>query len=630
MAENIMLNQIKAFEERFKLIKDPYKQVDALNEFCWLYTDSMIYTELCREKALLCQDILKTIHYPKGVAYNISCFCYYSWAKAKYEDTRRYGLQAIELFTQLGDEEGKVFALTVIAYSLIGVGNFDEAFKCAYEAIRLCETLPSSVSKGWAYYGLAILYYETKDYEAALKLHYRSDKVLKDINYVYGIARGLSFIGSIRIAQNRFEEAEKHIREAIPLYREVGHNIGLSRALNDLGVVYRKTGNYKEAEKYLDESYQIRESVGHTQGMITTSYELGELMIADNHPKEALKWLEIALKLAKETNTRSKEFQVHKAMANAYKLSGDEAKAFAHLEQFIAVYETVAGQETAQRLKQLETRMATEKAEREAELERLKNVELKEAHDIISLKNKEIVDSINYAWRIQSALLNADRLMKENLSDYFVFFKPKDIVSGDFYWARKEGDRFYIAVCDSTGHGVPGAFMSILNATYLNEAISAGINEPNEVFNHVRHRLVENISQDGQQDGMDGILLCIQNKKISYVAAYNSPLLVKGNILEELPMDKMPVGKGEKDIPFTLRTAEHKKGDMLYLYTDGYADQFGGPNGKKFKYKPLEKLLHEISELPVDEQKSVLENKFTEWKGDLEQVDDVLILGIRL
>jgi serine phosphatase RsbU (regulator of sigma subunit) len=254
--------------------------------------------------------------------------------------------------------------------------------------------------------------------------------------------------------------------------------------------------------------------------------------------------------------------------------------------------------------------------------------------ELISEKNKEILDSINYAKRIQYTLLAHEAMLKQHLPEHFVLFKPKDIVSGDFYWATASGNKFYLAVCDSTGHGVPGAFMSLLNCSFLNEAITEkSIYKPNEVLDHVRKRLIESISQDGGKDGMDGILLCFEEKnktiKITYAAANNNPVLVRNGSLQELPADKMPVGLGEKHDPFSLNSIELQKGDVLYLYTDGYADQFGGPKGKKFKYKTLNDLLLNINLKSADEQKQILNSQFESWKGTLEQVDDVCIVGIK-
>jgi len=246
-------------------------------------------------------------------------------------------------------------------------------------------------------------------------------------------------------------------------------------------------------------------------------------------------------------------------------------------------------------------------------------------------KNKEITDSIQYAKRIQGTLLATEAELQQSIPNHFILFKPKDIVSGDFYWSIKKDGVFYLAVCDSTGHGVPGAFMSLLNTSFLNEAINEkGIIQPNEVFNYVREHLISSISRDGGRDGMDGILIKLSGSNLSYAAANNDILLVRGNELIELPSDKMPVGQGEVMDSFALHEVQLQKGDMLYLFTDGYADQFGGPKGKKFKYKQLLESLVVLASKPLDEQKRQMEETFESWKGNLEQVDDVLGIGIRV
>jgi serine phosphatase RsbU (regulator of sigma subunit) len=260
---------------------------------------------------------------------------------------------------------------------------------------------------------------------------------------------------------------------------------------------------------------------------------------------------------------------------------------------------------------------------------------VKERTSELAEKNKEILDSIHYAERIQSTLLAHESLLQANMPDHFILFKPKDIVSGDFYWATRKDERFYLAVCDSTGHGVPGAFMSLLNISFLNEAITErGIEKPNEVFNYVRNHLINSISRDGGRDGMDGILINLaptpSGAVMTYVAANNDILLVRGNELIELSADKMPVGQGEILKSFSQHEIQLQKGDMLYLFTDGYADQFGGPKGKKFKYKQLLESLVELSTKPLQEQRKIMDETFENWKGNLEQVDDVLGIGIRI
>ncbi len=280
-----------------------------------------------------------------------------------------------------------------------------------------------------------------------------------------------------------------------------------------------------------------------------------------------------------------------------------------------------------------ENKILEEKVEeRTAEVVKKKD-ELEYAYHEIEEKNRDIMDSINYAKRIQYTILANEELLKENIPNHFILFQPKDIVSGDFYWATKKDNKFYLAVCDSTGHGVPGAFMSLLNISFLNEAISEkNISEPNEILNYVRERLITSVSKDGAQDGMDGILLCIdkENNEITYAAALNAPVLVSDGKLIQLSADKMPIGKGERMNSFTLFNIEMKAEDVLYLYTDGYADQFGGASGKKFKYKQLHQLLLTNNTKSLNEQNNIYLKTINDWKGNLEQVDDILVIGIKI
>jgi len=256
--------------------------------------------------------------------------------------------------------------------------------------------------------------------------------------------------------------------------------------------------------------------------------------------------------------------------------------------------------------------------------------------ELIEEKQKEIIDSINYARRIQNTLLAQHDFLNKMFQNYFIFFKPKDIVSGDFYWAaEKKSDSseqlIYLAVCDSTGHGVPGAFVSLMNISFLNEAINdKDLEQPNEIFNYVRKRLTDSISKDGQKDGFDGILICWNKTKniITYAAANNKPVISTKEGYSELPCDKMPVGIGYKNNSFTLFSIPYQKDETLYLYTDGFADQFGGPKGKKYKYKAMNEFLQKLFVTSLKDQENLINQEFNNWKGDLEQVDDVCVVGL--
>jgi serine phosphatase RsbU (regulator of sigma subunit) len=268
------------------------------------------------------------------------------------------------------------------------------------------------------------------------------------------------------------------------------------------------------------------------------------------------------------------------------------------------------------------------------EKERINELKLEIEH-----KHQEILDSVNYAKRIQSALLASKELLRDNLPEHFVFFKPKDIVSGDFYWASKLlNNQFSIVTADSTGHGVPGAIMSMLNISGLSEAINAQkLVLPNEILDYTRQRIMEHMSNDGSEeggkDGMDAVICNFDfvNNNLQFAAANNPLWLIRNGELIEFKPDKMPVGKAMGDIkPFTLKEIQLQKGDLIIMLTDGYADQFGGEKGKKFMYKPLKELLLSINNAPLLDIQHELQNTFDKWKGDIEQVDDVLIIGIRV
>ncbi len=268
-----------------------------------------------------------------------------------------------------------------------------------------------------------------------------------------------------------------------------------------------------------------------------------------------------------------------------------------------------------------------------------KNIIVEQQKEIVEEKHREITDSINYAERIQRSLLASKMILDENLKDYFVFFQPKDIVSGDFYWASNLSDgSFALVTADSTGHGVPGAIMSILNISCIEKAIeSEKLTSPAEILNHTRTKIIQTLKKDGSKeggkDGMDASLISFdfKNSILTYAAANNPIWIVRENKMLEFAADKMPIGKHDKDtISFTQHIINLQKNDVVYALTDGIPDQFGGTNGKKFMYKQLKDLLIKISNFSMQEQHETLKLSLNNWKGDLEQVDDILVIGIRI
>lgn len=255
--------------------------------------------------------------------------------------------------------------------------------------------------------------------------------------------------------------------------------------------------------------------------------------------------------------------------------------------------------------------------------------------ELIEEKQKEILDSINYAKRIQEAILPSRYSLTEHLQNGFVLYRPKDIVAGDFYWLETTADYLFIAAADCTGHGVPGAMVSVICSNALSKALlEDGILETGKILDRTRELVIEKFakSDESVRDGMDISLIRIEynGNSIQYSGANNPLWRINDNKLTEYKADKQPIGNYADPKPFTTHTLEVSKGDILYLFTDGYEDQFGGDKGKKFKASKMKEMLTEVSSLPMDQQKTLIHQRFDEWRGELEQVDDVCVIGIRI
>ncbi|MBK6521690.1 MAG: SpoIIE family protein phosphatase [Sphingobacteriaceae bacterium] len=283
------------------------------------------------------------------------------------------------------------------------------------------------------------------------------------------------------------------------------------------------------------------------------------------------------------------------------------------------------------------------------EIIEMENVVISKQKEELFDKNKEITDSINYAKRIQSSLIPKENEFTKSFKDSFVLFKPKDIVSGDFYWIYEKNNKVYYATADCTGHGVPGGFMTMLGLSFLEEIVSLDVAQnPADILNIIRDKIVSTLRQTGSaeenKDGMDVVLCCVDKEKLklTYAAANNSFYILRKDEKMEYTLienkgDKQPCGFFPDPQPFTLREVELKKDDIIYTLTDGYPDQFGGKTkeirkagGKKFRYKALEMLLIQNCELPFAKQKDLLNQAVEEWRGELDQVDDILIIGVKI
>lgn len=270
------------------------------------------------------------------------------------------------------------------------------------------------------------------------------------------------------------------------------------------------------------------------------------------------------------------------------------------------------------------------------------NLALNDKNDAITLqklliedKNKEILDSISYAKRIQSAILPSKELIEDSFADSFIIYIPKDIVAGDFYWMEQKDNKILFAAADCTGHGVPGAMVSVICNNGLNKSVREyRLTDPGKILNKTREIVLKQFekSEDEVKDGMDIALCSLEGNTLKYAGANNPLWILRKNdtAVEEIKADKQPIGQFDNPKPYTTHTIELEKGDNIYIFSDGFADQFGGEKGKKFKTLNFKNLLLSIQNHTMKEQEASIKNAFEKWKGDLEQVDDICIIGVKV
>ena len=596
--------------------------------------------------AVIYNDVLKTADeindiMIKSTAYNNLGGIYYM--QGNYMPALKNYFEALTLMEKLNDKASAATILNNIATIHLALRDFYKALEYNRKCLKVRKELNLSNDVAQSYNNIALVFAERLMLDSALIFYKSGIKSLKS-NVNHSIEAAL-YDGMSNVYARKFDLKSSYENSLKSLGIRLSSNNESEIAVGyaQMGRCHLQALRYDSALFYLEKSYNIAKKLKIKDLIKTTSGNLYKVYAGKKMFEKAF----IALEEYKNLSDRTLNKQTQKAaMQQSMKYEYEKKEALAKAEQdkkdALALEEknkqqVIISSISVILLMVLALALFILRGYRQKQKDNLiiakQKQEVEIQKELIEEHQKETIDSINYAKRIQYALLAHTDLLQKHLPEHFVLFKPKDIVSGDFYWATEHNGKFYLAVCDSTGHGVPGAFMSLLNIGFLSEAIKEkNILEPHEVLNYVRKRLIDSIGNDGQKDGMDAILICVDRSsdKIFYAAANNEPILIRDNEIIELAKDKMPVGKGEKESSFTLQSLTRQSGDVLYLYTDGYADQFGGEKGKKFKYKQLNELLLSISSENADKQNEILYSKFIDWKGELEQVDDVCIIGIKI
>jgi len=466
--------------------------------------------------------------------------------------------------------------------------------KYKYEKI-----LPNVYSNLYSNYS-DTLYPETLDFKKAIQcldslFYYASEQSdFNSIKSYYIVKSDISF------SENKYYEALKSTDKAAKIDKDMTGLIS-PEILSQFYEIHKKLKNYKKANLYLEQMVENKDSLEKLSAKEDiTKYE-SEKEFEVKQQLDSLKHLdEIRIQQA-ETKAKEEEIKTQKII---------ESVLFVGILLVIGFLGFV--------YKQLST--------------------TKKQKVVIEEKQQEISDSINYAKRIQDAMMTSSVYLKDTLPKSFIFFKPKDVVSGDFYWIYKDQEEnIFFTVADCTGHGVPGAFMSMIGTSLLNEIIiEKGIKDTDKVLYEMRAQIIKSLGQEeegAQKDGMD-ISLCklnMKNKTVEFSGAHNSLIHISGEELKTYRGDHQPVGLllGDKK-PFTKHKVKLKKDDMLYIYSDGYQDQFGGERGKKYMAAKFKNQLLKMSKETEEQQLSLLDQEFSSWIQDYEQIDDVCVMGVRV
>jgi serine phosphatase RsbU (regulator of sigma subunit)/tetratricopeptide (TPR) repeat protein len=589
--------------------------------------DSAIW---CFEKSV---EIRRRTGDKAGLAKSIANIGAIHYMKLEYKKALTYFEEAMDMETELKMPEGSLVSLNNIAqvYHMLKLNS--KALQFFKRAERVYSASGGSGDLSFTYDGLSNVYQDYNKLDSALYYSIKSKEAAESQNDLTGAAYALVNLGSL------YAHA-KRTNDALTAYQDA-----LRRALllKDKRLQLGVYGN------------------------------LAALYLEKNDLDAALVYLEKLIPLQEELNYRSNEAELEQLFAEYYYRKHDYRKAFDHLRKYKSLNDSIYNLEASRQIAEMQEKYQTEKKEKlnqalQLENEKQKTVtnyllailglsfltiagaviayrKIRHAKSVISAqkelvdeKQKEILDSIRYAKRIQFALLASDKLLRTHLPEHFVLFRPKDVVSGDFYWGIPSPEGFIYVTGDCTGHGVPGAFMSLLNISKLSEVIvEQHVRRPDLILNQVRSEIIRALNPDGtaeeSRDGMDAVIckLDVHRRRLEYASANNPFFIARNKSLITCKADKMPVGHGHDDeTPFTHNEIALEPGDVIYTFTDGYADQFGGRTGKKFKYKQFEELLLSICHEEMHVQRAKLSETFDLWRGPLEQVDDVCVIGIRI
>jgi len=603
-------------------------RLDAMNKLAW---DGYLFSQ--PDSAYYFAGLKYQFAKEKGLknymanALNIQGVSFY--LKRNYAKAIEYFRRCYKIKEEIGEKDGMARYLNNMGAVYKDQGDYPRAIDAYSRSLRLREELDDRRGQAAPLNNLGNIYRELNDNSMALDYFLRSLKIKEETGDENGASGTLGNIGLVYQDEGEHVQSMKYFTRSLAIKEKNDDKQGMGNALNNIGLNYKKQENYSKAMEYFQRSLILFVELDDKKGQSALLSNLGNIYQIQGDYYQAIKYGKNALQFAKEVGAVMDIKIASKTLYNAYKKTDQHQKALEMHEIYLSMRDSIINKEnTKAALRQqiqyeYDKEQALEDAKQEKKMalskEREKRQKLilsataiglcmvlfiavfifnrlritrnqkklisaqkkkvEQQKRIIETKSKDITDSIRYAENIQKALLPTIKSMKEVFLDGFVLFQPKDIVSGDFYWMQHHNDKVYFAVCDCTGHGVPGAFMSMIGSSLLDEAVlEKGITKPNEIFYEVRKGFINALKQTDeagtQKDGMDAVL-CSWNKNgiLDYALAYNPLLLIRKGEILETKADKQPVGyHTEEQKAFTHHQIKLEKGDNIYIFTDGYPD----------------------------------------------------------
>ena len=634
------------------------------------------------------KDLAEQIGFPRGLALAYKNLGLGFYMQGEYTDAFRNWEPSLEIYEELGDDQLVANLLNNMGAIYFSIGENVEALEYYLPALLMAEKLNDSTRISTLLLNIGVIYSEKPaTYNMARDYYRRAIDMGESIGDRDVVGISTINLGEVYVEKEEYDSALYYFEKALTI---VTSSIDIAVALNFIGTIYAERGDYNKAIIYHQDALELaekenaqREKVGILLGLASTYKSL-------KNPGKAIQYYKEAEFIAKEIGLNEELSGVCEGLAICYAEILDYPNAYKYLSLQNTIDDIRYRIESENQADDLMNTYQMEKKQAEISLLEQRSVieqlnskrqkgaiigtgilglfllavavgiynrmrYIRKTNLKINVQKEMITDSIAYAQRIQSAILPSEELLDELLPDHFVLFKPKDIVSGDFYWIKEVQDHLVIVGADCTGHGVPGAFMSVLGITMLNDLIGDRcFDAPGAILDRLREKVKEMLVQQGngdeQKDGMD-LAIAVYNRtsRELHFSGANNPLYIirkkdepdqaelepyasidnDDYRLFELKGDKQPIGTHWEETPFKTKSVYLREKDTFYMFSDGYIDQFGGENRKKFKSMNFKKLLLSVQEESMESQRQTLEQTYEQWRGPHEQIDDIIVLGVR-